>query len=195
MVFGQIDSVNLFLMAGVFTVALVGAVTDLFRGKIYNWLTLPAVLVGLAASGWFYGRSGLTSATLAVGLGFLLYGWMYFLGAMAAGDVKFLMAFAAWGGRSPVHFVVDTAILGVLLGAVLAMISLAVRGRLFLFLRKLWRFLYSAFLSATSPDFNLESPAVDRTLTIPFGVPLAIAASWAAWADPLARWGMGLWSR
>ena len=43
------------MTVGVLAVAAAGAVTDLFRGKIYNWLTFPAMLGGLAASAFFNG--------------------------------------------------------------------------------------------------------------------------------------------
>jgi prepilin peptidase CpaA len=184
-------------MLGAAAVAVTGALTDLLRGKIYNWLTLPAILVGIGVSSCVHGWSGLCGSLLAVGLGFLLYGWIYLLGAMAAGDVKFLMALAAWGSPNPSHFVVDTAILGIVLGGAVALVSLAARGKLIAFIRKIWRLFYSSALSAIAGDFEIEPPSIDRAATIPFGVPLACAATWAAFADPLVRWlwGGGLWMR
>ena len=131
-----------------------------------------------------------------MGLGFLLYGWIYGLGAMAAGDVKFLMALAAWGSPDPARFVVDTAVLGIILGGVLGLVSLAASGRLLPFIRKIWRLAFSSVLAGVSKNFEVESPRVDRSATIPFGVPLALGAVWAAFADPLlTQSGLGLWTR
>lgn len=115
------------------------------------------------------------------------------LGAMGAGDVKFLMALGAWGGRSGGRYVVDTALLGVVLGGVFGIVSLALRGKLVIFVRKLWRLVFSGALAATTGEFEVEAPVIDRSLTLPFGIPIAVAAAWAALADPLVRWGMSLW--
>jgi prepilin peptidase CpaA len=185
-VFGRIDSQSLFF--GILVVALIGATTDVIKGQIYNWLTLTAMIAGLVASAWLYGWSGFAGSLLALVLGFLLYGWIFILGAMGAGDVKFLMALGAWGSPHAVRFVVNTAILGILLGGGLGLMSLTARGKLVPFLKKLWRLVYSLVLSATAKDFEIETPQIDSSLTIPFGVPIALAAIGAAL-------GGGLWIR
>ena len=113
---GRIDS-NL-LISGILALGFAGAVTDVLRGRIYNWLTVPAALAGFAASAWVAGWSGVTGSLSALALGLLLYGWIFWLGAMGAGDVKFLMALGAWGGASGGHYVVDTALLGIVLGGI-----------------------------------------------------------------------------
>ena len=166
--------------------AAVAAVTDLFRGKIYNWLTLPGIVAGMAASAATGGLSALGQSALAVLLGLALYGWLFGLGVLGGGDVKLLMAFGAWGG---VRYVADVALLGILLGGVLSAGHLVVRGRAVAFARKLYRFLLSVLVR----ELVLETPAVDRKLTLPFGVPMAIAATWVVFDDPLRRWGMMPW--
>ncbi len=182
-------------LAGALSVATLGAITDLWRGKIYNWLTMPAMLLGLLASSGFYGWSGGLSSLLGIGLGFLLYGVLYALGAMAAGDVKLLMALGAWGAPSSVaastRFVCDAAIVGVVLGGVFALFSLVATKRLAPFARKLWRFLLSSALAATDDNFEVERPRLDASATIPFGLPLALGAAWVVLADPLLRAGFG----
>jgi prepilin peptidase CpaA len=191
LVSGRIDSS--ILVVGILVVGFVGALTDFRHGRIYNWLTVPAALAGLAASAWVAGWSGVAGSLLAVGLGFLLYGWIYLVGAMGAGDVKFLMALGAWSGPVGGRYVVDTALLGVALGGALALVSLAARGKLRPFLRKMWRLLATSALAATAPEFEIETPVLDRSLTLPFGIPIAAAAAWTALADPLMRWGFSLW--
>ncbi|MDR3607400.1 MAG: A24 family peptidase [Oligoflexia bacterium] len=189
---GGIDSIA--LLVGVLAVAVAGAATDLVRGKIYNWLTFPAMAAGIVASTWVHGLSGLGGSVLAIGLGFLLYSWLFVLGAMGAADVKFLMALGAWGGAHSARFVFHTAVLGVVLGGIFAFFSLLFRGRLPAFVRKVWRLVYSASLSVLAREFEVEAPRIDPSLTLPFGIPIAAAAAWAAIADPLVRWG-GLWPR
>ena len=57
-------------------------------GKIYNWLTLPSLVLGIGFSGFHWGLQGLLASVLAVAIGFMVYGWMYGLGVMGAGDIK-----------------------------------------------------------------------------------------------------------
>jgi prepilin peptidase CpaA len=144
---------------------------DLARGRIYNWLTFPVLCAGLVASGIWGGWSVFVGALLAVVAALLLYGWMFLLGHMGAGDVKLLMALAAWGG---LKFAVYTAILGVLLGGVMAAVILIVTGRMPDFLRRLYRFLVCLLVK----ELEFEAPRVDRKLTMPYGVPIAAAAIW-----------------
>ncbi|MBU6376873.1 MAG: prepilin peptidase, partial [Bdellovibrionales bacterium] len=125
------------LRYAVISIGLVASATDLARGKIYNWLTIPAWFIGLVFSSWVDGWAGLGSGLLATGIAFALYGWMFWIGMMGAGDVKLLMALGAWGGA---EYVARTGLLGVILGGLMAAVLLAVQGRLWVLLRKLYRF-------------------------------------------------------
>lgn len=174
------------LIAAVIAVSLVAAATDLAWGRIYNWLTVPALLAGLCAAAWLKGWSGLADAALGAAAGLLFYGWMFWLRVMGGGDVKLLMALGAWGG---VAFTEEVAVLGVLLGGLFAAAMLAFKGRLLGFVAKMRRFLLSIFVS----ELSVELPKVDRTLTMPFGVPIAAAAIWSVLAHPLIAWGFRPW--
>jgi Flp pilus assembly protein protease CpaA len=78
---------------------LISAVTDLLERKIYNVVTLPLILIGIALhviapeAAWWEGFAG-----------FAALGTPFFVlhavspGKMAAGDVKLLMAIGALGG-------------------------------------------------------------------------------------------------
>ena len=84
--------------ASLLVVAAVAAACDLRSGRIYNWLTLPALLAGVAVHGWI---GGLVGVGIAV-LGALLTAapaWVLFRhGGMGGGDVKLLGAFGALAG-------------------------------------------------------------------------------------------------
>jgi prepilin peptidase CpaA len=171
------------------TVALissVAAIMDVATGRIYNWLTLPALLAGLFASAWLGGWAGLGDAALGAVAGLVLYGWMFWLRVMGGGDVKLLMALGAWGGFA---YVQEVAALGVMLGGALAVVLLAFQGKLVAFLRKMRRFVTSLLIK----ELELELPKVDRKLTMPFGPPIAVAAIWTAVSHPLLRWGFTPW--
>lgn len=79
-------------------VAVVAAACDLRSGRISNWLTLPALLAGVAVHSW---TGGLLGAGIAV-LGALLTAapaWVLFRrGGMGGGDVKLLGAIGAFAG-------------------------------------------------------------------------------------------------
>jgi prepilin peptidase CpaA len=79
-------------------VLLIAVVTNLRKQKIYNWLTLPAIVVGAAVNGIVSGWHGLLFSVegIAVGSAWLL---LFILrGATGAGDVKLLMAVGAFMG-------------------------------------------------------------------------------------------------
>ena len=67
--------------------------TDITQGKIYNWLTAPALGVGLLLNGVFYGTAGLLSSLGGIGIGLALFLLSAVLGRiLGGGDVKVLTA-------------------------------------------------------------------------------------------------------
>jgi prepilin peptidase CpaA len=181
---GRIES-PIFL-AAIAAFAAIACATDLKSGRIFNWLTLPALVGGLVFAAATDGWSGIGDGLLGVVAGLLLYGWIFFLGAMGGGDVKFLMAVGAWGG---LRYTVEVALLGVVLGGALAVGMLLFTGRLTGFLARMWRFLLTLMVK----ELELETPKIDRKFTMPFGVPIAAAAVWVAFGNPFERWGVRLW--
>ena len=94
-------------------VLAVATFTDLRSRRIPNWLVLPYLLSGIVISPWRHdwdgiGRGfwngnsfswhGLGQSCAGLGLGFLIYGFLFWLGGMGAGDVKLCAAIGAWIG-------------------------------------------------------------------------------------------------
>jgi prepilin peptidase CpaA len=182
--FGRTEpSILLYCVAAI---SLVAIISDLARGRIYNWLTLPALIAGLGASLGFAGFPGLASGLLGAVAGLALFGWMFAIGMTGGGDVKLLMALGAWGG---LEFTLKTAFFSVILGGAMALVILAVRGRLLDFARRMYRFLLSVFVR----ELAVEKPKLDPVSTMPFGIPIAASAVWIAAADPFVRWGILRW--
>jgi prepilin peptidase CpaA len=79
-------------------VTLVAATTDIWKYKVYNWLTFPTLICGLIY--WLFAAGlpgvGMSFAGLIVGFGSLVV--FYALGGVGAGDVKLLAAIGAWLG-------------------------------------------------------------------------------------------------
>lgn len=177
-------------------IALIAIITDLRFRKIYNWLTLPALVIGLVISFVSAGFSGLLYGLLGVVISFITFGWMWGIGIMGAGDVKLLMAFATLAGaasvtgRSGVMFSVDLSMLSLFVGGALAFLILAVKGRLKPFFLKFYRFL----LTFMNRHLETEFPKADPALKMPFGISIAIAAVWLWFDNPLTRWGVHSWN-
>lgn len=97
------------------------AATDLLWGKVYNFVTIPFFFAGLIFHFYVGGISSLTDVGLAVGMATLLFFPLYLLRAMAAGDVKLLMAIGAW---TSVHVVLQIAGISILFGAFVGLVAL-----------------------------------------------------------------------
>jgi prepilin peptidase CpaA len=173
-------------LIAVSVLASVAIATDLARGRIYNWLTLPGLLMGLAYAAAVGGWVGLGDSALGAGCALLLYGWLFWLNAMGGGDVKLLMAMGAWGGLA---YSQEVAFLSLFLGGVLALFILLLKGRLPSFLRRMSRFLLTLLVR----ELEVEMPHVDRKLTMPYGIPIGIAGVWTALSHPLLNWGFHTW--
>jgi prepilin peptidase CpaA len=79
-------------------VLAVAIFTDLRNRRIPNWLVIPFLLVGITASGWRHGWHGIGQSFAGLGLAVLIYGFLFWMGGMGAGDVKLCAAIGAWIG-------------------------------------------------------------------------------------------------
>ncbi len=120
---------------------VVAAVIDGWKLKVPNWLTLPLIV-----SGWLLGLlhncgllegtgdGGIGAALAGTALGFALLLPVYAIGGMGAGDVKMQMGFGSWVGAyfglwSGLGVIWWAFAVAVLIGGVLAMLMMAVRGQ------------------------------------------------------------------
>ena len=152
--------------------------TDVFSGRIFNWLTFPAIFFGLIAVFAMSGGSALLNSALGAVTALILFGFLFFFKFIGGGDVKFLMALGAWGGF---HFTLEVALLSILLGGIMAIIILIFRGRALDFALRMHQFLLSVFVK----EFEIEKPQFDSKHQMPFGIPMAIAAIFLTWKGPL----------
>jgi prepilin peptidase CpaA len=94
-------------------VVAVATFTDLRSRRIPNWLVLPFLAAGITVSGWLDGWHGIAQSLMGLGLGILLFGVLFWMGGMGAGDVKLAAAIGAWIGPMQLFFaLVVTGIVG-----------------------------------------------------------------------------------
>lgn len=95
-------------------VASVAVFTDLRDGRVYNWLTFPAMLLGWLLNLYLHGLSGLGYSLAATFLGILLYLPGGVFGLIGMGDVKLLGALGAIGGSNYVFTIfLYSSVLGI----------------------------------------------------------------------------------
>jgi prepilin peptidase CpaA len=107
-------------MAAVVALAIIAMYTDVRWGKIFNILTLPFALLGLALNSIGAGWEGFTLSIIGIAVGFALWIASSFLGRiLGGGDIKLLMAFGALMGP---QFLLWSLLYGALAGGVMAII-------------------------------------------------------------------------
>ncbi|MHC5540098.1 A24 family peptidase, partial [Singulisphaera rosea] len=121
----QADVASLFVVA---SVVIVAAMTDLWKFKVYNALTFPALFTGLAVSAVLGGGAGLGSSLLGAALGFSTLVVFFMMGGVGAGDVKLMTALGAWLGP---YLIVQVFLASALAAGLYALVLIVMRGGMF----------------------------------------------------------------
>jgi prepilin peptidase CpaA len=79
-------------------VAILASMTDVWKYKISNLLTVPLLFGGIAFHAITNGWSGLGFSMAGAAFGFGVLIFFYVLGGVGAGDVKFVAGIGAWLG-------------------------------------------------------------------------------------------------
>jgi prepilin peptidase CpaA len=156
------------ILAGAVALALVAGWTDLRSRRIPNWLTMPALLIGVAANVAVSGWSGLKTSLIGAVLGLVLLLPFVLLRSLGAGDWKLAGALGAFVGR---ELLVDLLIASVFVAGIMALVLVIYKGRVRQTVRNIGHILISLV------TFRLPGSAVSLdnpdALKVPYGVALA----------------------
>jgi prepilin peptidase CpaA len=174
---------------GLLAAVLVAAsFTELKVGKIYNWLTYPAIAAGLAfgvvdvpvgGSAW----DGVVNHALGFGLGFGVLFLAYLLRGMGGGDVKLMGAVGAFLGWPAALY---ATFYSFLVGAALGLVLMVWRGQT----RSVLRRLGVAIRLLPVPGVRPDEAIPPGSLQVPFGLAACIGSVW--WMVERA-FGRSLW--
>ncbi|MCD6352512.1 MAG: prepilin peptidase [Armatimonadetes bacterium] len=141
--------------------------TDLRWGKVFNWLTAPALALGLLLNGVLHGTAGLVAGLEGAGLALAVYIVLSLFGRLlGAGDAKLMMAVGAFVGPSLLGWAMAY---GAIIGGVLAVLMALSRRRLCQEVASMGQ----SVLLRTFAGYRLNISATD-SLRMPYAIPLAL---------------------
>ena len=154
-------------------VALIGAGTDIKSRRIPNYLTGPAILLGLilhVSLDGFHGLWTSLAAGMICGAIFLAF---YLAGGMGAGDVKLIAAVGCLAGLSSVAYLL---ILTSLAGGVMGVVFALMRGKLKQTLLNVGAIASHHRAEGLKPHPELNVLNADN-LRLPYGVAIAAGST------------------
>lgn len=156
---------------------IAAAVVDVWKGKIPNTLTYPAIVIGLVGHTLLGGvmgddrALGLVGSLAGLATGFVPMLLVWKAGGIGGGDVKMMAAIGALGGW---RFTLAALLYGLLVAVVMAMVVMIRKGIVKRTLGRVFRFLAMAFSPARPVD-----PSSADSPTVPFGLAMCIGAALA----------------
>ena len=167
---GVVDSAAAVVLVAV---AVVCAISDVWKGKIYNVVTYPAIVVGLGLQLAQHGLAGLASSLEGLAVCVLPASLLFLLGGLAGGDVKLLAVVGAVAGWPAAA---EALLLTFVCAGLIALGELAWHGRLF---ATLWRPLRVA-VGLVVRKWRPPAPA-NPPLSVRFGVAVCLGVLLTLW--------------
>jgi prepilin peptidase CpaA len=170
------------LMPGQYILLIVlgmAAVIDLRTYTIPNWLTGPAILVGISLHAFLDQLTGLVFSLEGVALGLAVFLILYVLGWMGAGDVKLFAAVGSFLGPAQT---LSAAVAIALVGGLLALLVLGFHQGW----RKtnLWLWSYVRGIGLTRSAQSL-APVQGTAPKVPYAVAICLGTIGSFWWYPL----------
>ena len=143
---------------------------DVRYRRIPNPFVLATLITGITLNISLAGINGAISSIGGCLLAFILMFMLHVFGAMGAGDVKL---FAAIGSVVGAHMVIPTLIVVVLMGGLLALVSILRSGAFSPTMHRVLQIFVGLLPGWEMPRFSIPS---DRRLTIPYGAAITLGA-------------------
>ncbi len=162
----NLSAVSEILLVGI---CVASAFTDVTRGKIPDWLTFPAIALGMGLSALDQGWGGvfegglISSLTGAGFLGLIFGAFAWRRKGLGAAETKLMIAVGSLAGF--LHGL-TCAMCAALLGGVLALVRIATSGRGLALFRDLLR--------------SRKTREKNQPLTIPYTLAIALGVIWAS---------------
>ncbi len=170
-------------------VLIIAAVSDLRSGKVPNWLTYPAIVIGLAGHGiigGIHGKSdamGLVGAAIGFTVGFfpLLLCWL--AGGIGGGDAKLSGAIGALGGW---RLALGAMLYGFIIAALMAVVVMIKRRIVRQTLKRVWNTMALLVIPGSRPGnpTRADSPRIALAAALSLGTIIAML-------EPIIRSKMG----
>jgi prepilin peptidase CpaA len=141
---------------------------DVRYRRIPNAYVLVALVSGLCTHIIFGGLQGGLSSLGGCLLAFILIFVLHVFGAMGAGDVKL---FSAIGAITGAHLVLPTFLVVILMGGLLALISVVRAGVVLTTMQRVLQILCGFLPGWEMPRFSVPA---DRRHTVPYGVAITL---------------------
>jgi prepilin peptidase CpaA len=142
--------------------------SDVRYRKIFNWLTMPVVVLGVGGNGLLYGMSGVETSLFGFVTGFLVLFIFYVMGGVGAGDIKFMAAVGSLKGAS---FVLMGGMYGAILAGAAAGAVLIVRGKFFLKIGEIGAALFCFFVSKNAVSLRFRK---EDSVLLPYAALLSV---------------------
>jgi prepilin peptidase CpaA len=142
--------------------------TDLRYRKVYNSLSIAAVILGLGSNFLYFGPAGLKASVLGLLAGFLFLILFYIMGGIGAGDVKFM---AAVGSLKGAGFVLGGGLYGAMIGGIAGILVLVLKKR---FLKTVREIIAALFLLITLKIPDALKFRAEDTVYLPYTVFLSL---------------------
>jgi len=155
-----------FLLTIVLTIA---SIKDLFFFRIPNWLTYPALAIGISYFSITKGYEGFLFSLAGAAAGFGLLILPYILGGTGAGDVKLMGAVGSFLGA---HGVLTVFILSCILGGAYALFILASEGLLFSTFKRYGKIFWCLII--TQKFIYIPPTIKEKALKVRFGLAIAL---------------------
>jgi prepilin peptidase CpaA len=157
------------ILVGAVLLALIAGYTDLRSRRIPNWLTVPALVIGIVANTVISRWSGLKTSLLGALLGLALLLPFVLLRSLGAGDWKLAGALGAFTGPPAL---IDLLLGSVFVAGLMAVALIIYKGRVRQTLRNIGHILVSLVtFRLPGARVSLDNP---ESLKVPYGVALSL---------------------